>query len=483
MFRTLGGRLTALATGITLTVSLLVCAALYVGIRHSLYQEVDAFLAGEVMEFRAILTAPHGDLNDVQRRVRAELGSRQRGDLSFRLLDTDGRVLLTSDASNKLPDPWPIPASRPAGLLFQTESGSELAAHTRTASEWIEFDGANRIVQATYLLDQVNSSLGRFLQICAASLAAATVLAVIGGRVLAARSLRPIGKMVSAARRITVENLRQRLDQTGSGDELDGLAATFNEMFERLEKQVGQLRQFTADAAHELRTPLAALRGTAEVALSSKRSPEELRAGIAESIEEYDRLARIADDLLLLARADAGQEFVRRAPMRLDVAVGDVVDLYAPLAEEREVSLQCTAQRDVWIDGDDGRLRQMIGNLLDNALKYTPAGGRVNVQLAASNGTAELTVGDTGPGISPDHLSHVFDRFFRADRARTRDGGGGAGLGLAISRTIIEGHLGTIQLESAEGAGTTVHVKLPATSARAAPQSELKASRASNSVD
>lgn len=461
MFRTLGGRLTALATGITLAVSLLVCATLYLGIRYSLYREVDAFLAGEVMEFRAILTAARGDLDDVQRRVRSELGSRQRGDLTFRLLDADGRVMLTSDASNGLPDPWPVPARLSSEMLIRTESGSSLAAHTRTGSQWIEWpDGSTRIVQATYLLDQVDASLDRFLQICAAALGAAAVLAVIGGRILAARGFRPVANMVSAARKISVENLRNRLDRTQTGDELDVLAATYNEMFERLEKQVAQIRQFTADAAHELRTPLAALRGNAEVTLSSERSSEELRTTIAESIEEYDRLSRIADDLLLLARADAGQEFIRREPMRLDVAVGDVVDLFAPLAAERGVLLQSAAGIAVWIEGDDGRLRQMVGNLLDNAIKHTPTGGRVDVELSAPNGSAELTVRDTGAGIAPEHLPHVFDRFYRADRARTREGG--AGLGLAISRTIAEAHCGTITLRSTVGEGTSVCVKLRA---------------------
>ncbi len=459
MFRTLGSRLTALATGITLAVSLLVCIALYLGIRHSLYHEVDAFLAGEIMEFRAILSAARGDLDDVQRRIRAELGSRQRGDLTFRLLDVDGRVLLTSHPSNGLPDPWPVPTQPAADMLFRTESGSELAAHTRTASQWVAAVGATRIVQATYLLDQVNTSLTRFLQICAAALAAATVLAVVGGRILAARSLKPVAKMVSAARKISVENLRQRLERTESGDELDVLAATFNEMFERLEKQVAQIRQFTADAAHELRTPLAALRGNAEVALSSKRPPDELRTAIAESIEEYDRLSRIADDLLLLARADAGQEFIRRARMRLDAAVGDVVDLFAPLAEAHGISLRCSAAEEVWIEGDDGRVRQMVGNLLDNAIKHTPTGGRVDVNLAASNGTAELTLRDTGAGIPPEHLPHVFDRFYRADRARTREGG--AGLGLSISKTIVQAHQGDVRLSSETGQGTTVCVCLP----------------------
>lgn len=461
MLRTLGGRLTALATGITLTVSLLVCVALYVGIRYSLYREVDAFLAGEVMEFRAILSASGGDLDDVQQRIRAELGSRQRGDLTFRLLNSGGGVLLTSDAANGLPDPWPVPPRSAAEMLFRTESGSELATHTRTGSQWIDAaDGSTRIVQATYLLDQVNASLARFLQICAAGLAIAALLAVIGGRVLAARGLRPVSRMVTAARKISVENLRQRLDRSGSGDELDVLAETFNEMFERLERQVAQLRQFTADAAHELRTPLAALRGNAELALSERRSSEELRTAIAESIEEYDRLARIADDLLLLARADAGQEFVRRAPLRLDMAVADVVDLFSPVAEERGVVLRCSAECEVWVDGDDGRLRQMIGNMLDNAIKYTPSGGSVDVALATANGLAELTIRDTGAGIPPEHLPRVFDRFYRADRARTREGG--AGLGLSISSTIVEAHRGTIHLGSRPGVGTTVSVKLPA---------------------
>ncbi|MFO0838816.1 MAG: heavy metal sensor histidine kinase [Phycisphaerae bacterium] len=455
--RTLRSRLTALAAGTTFAVSLLVCVVLYLGIRHSLYHEVDTFLAGEVMEFRALLASAGGDLADVQRRVRAELGSRLRGDLHFRLLDEHGRVLLTSDPSNVLPDPWPVPARPASDMLFRTEFGSETAARHRTGSKWVAIDGFTRVVQASYLLDQVNASLDRFLRICAAALAAAIVLAVFGGRVLATRGLLPVAKMASAARKISVENLRQRLDRTKAGDELDALAATFNEMLARLDRQVAQIRQFTADAAHELRTPIAALRGNAELALSGERSAGELRAWIAESIEEYDRLSRIADDLLLLARADAGQEFVHRKRMRLDAAVSDVADLFAPLADDRGIRLNCDADGNVWTDGDDGRLRQMIGNLLDNAIKYTPAGGRITVRLAVSNGTAELTIHDTGVGIPHNHLPQVFDRFYRADRARTRDGG--AGLGLAICKTIVEAHEGGIELESGPD-GTLVRVNL-----------------------
>jgi heavy metal sensor kinase len=461
VFRTIRARLTALATGITLAVSLLVCAALYLGIRYSLYREVDAFLAGEVMEFRAILSEAGADLEDVQRRVRAELGSRQRGDLAFRLLDADGHVLLTSDTTNALPDPWRISRQRPTDLLFRTERNAVTGAPTRTCSQWVAAaDGSTRIVQATYLLDQVNASLNRFLQVCAVALAAAAVLATIGGRILASRSLRPVGRMATAARRISVENLSERLERSGTGDELDHLAETFNDMLGRLEKQVAQLRQFTADAAHELRTPLAALRGIAEVALSGGRSADELRAVLADGIEEYDRLSRIADDLLLLARADAGQEFMRRAPFAFDAALADMIDLFSPAAEERDVTLTLAGCDEVRIDGDGGRLRQMIGNLLDNAIKFTPPGGLVRVSLVASNGAAELTVRDTGVGIAAEDLPRVLDRFYRADRARSRENGG-AGLGLSICRTIVEAHGGTIRVASKPGDGTTVRVTLP----------------------
>lgn len=463
MLRTLRGRLTALATGITLCVSLLVCIALYLGIRDSLYDEVDTFLAGEVMEFRAILSEAGRDLAKVEGRIRAELGSRQRGDLAFRLLDADGSVLLTSNTTSALPDPWPLP-SRPAqDMFFRTESSAAPAGHTRTCSQWVLDDNdTTRIVQATYLLDQVNASLSRFVQICVAALAAAAVLATIGGRILASRSLRPVSRMASAARTISVKNMTERLERSGAGDELDYLAETFNDMLGRLEKQVAQLRQFTADAAHELRTPLAALRGNAEIALSGKRSAAELRAVLADGIEEYDRLARIADDLLLLARADAGQEFIRRAPFAFDTALADVIDLFSPTAEELGVTLTLARRDAVQIDGDDGRLRQMIGNLLDNSIKFTPVGGLVRVSLAAANGVAELTVRDTGVGIEPEHLTHVFDRFYRADRARSRDGGG-AGLGLSICRTIVEAHGGTIDVTSQPGSGTSVGVRLPVT--------------------
>ena len=185
-----------------------------------------------------------------------------------------------------------------------------------------------------------------------------------------------------------------------------------------------------------------------------------MRTLIAESIEEYDRLSRIADDLLLLARADAGQGFVDRVPVQIDAALGDVIDLFSASAEERQIALAYQSSGEVWIEGDAGRLRQVFANLLDNAIKHTPAGGAIHVHLAASDGSAEFTIADSGEGIPPEHVPRVFDRFYRADRARTRNGAG-AGLGLSICRTIVEAHAGSIELTSTSGSGTTVLVRLP----------------------
>ncbi len=451
-----------MATGITLTVTLLVCISLYWGIRHSLYQEVDAFLAGEVMEFQAILSHVDGDLQDAQRRIRAELGSRQRGDLAFRLLTEQGRVLLTSDAEHTLPDQWSVPADHSSGLIIRTEYSRARREPMRTCSQWItNTDGTNCIAQVTYRLDQVHASLKRFLNTCIVALAAAAVLATIGGRILAFRSLRLVNAMTTSARRISVEDLTERLERSHTNDELDELAATFNDMLARLAKQVDQLRQFTADAAHELRTPLAALRGAAEVVLSSNNSPDEMRAVLADSIDEYDRLARIANSLLLLARADAGQEFIRRAPLPLHTALRDVIDLFTPVAEEQGLSLLLSQCDTAWVDGDDDHLRQTISNLLDNAIKSTPTGGTIRASLAIADDAINLTVSDTGIGIAPHHLPRIFDRFYRVDRARSRETGG-AGLGLSICKTIVEAHGGSIRLSSEPDSGTSVSLKIPA---------------------
>ena len=466
-FRTIGARLTLWGAAITLLICVLVCVLLYVGLSVSLTREVDDFLEGEVSEFRSILTeeGTQDELPEVEREIRRELGSRLRRDLTFRLLDGSGRLLLTSDPQDSLPNPWilpPVGEPESSSALQATVSNEHLHSDFRVCSHWIRLPGDRvYVAQAAYVLSGVEKSLRTFRRVCLGALLAAAILALAGGYLLARRSLRPVGEIAQTARRIGARHLSQRIARSGSGDELDLLAGTLNEMLDRLEEHLRQVQQFTADASHELRTPLAALRGSTEVILSQARSADELRSVLEENMEHYTRLTRIADDLLLLARADVGRLPLARERIRLNQAVADVVDLYTPLAQERGIELKMLDGPEVWLDADGARLRQLLGNLLDNAVKYAGQGSRVSVELTRQAGSATIVVADDGPGIAPGDLPHVFERFYRADHSRREGVAAGAGLGLPICRTIARLHGGDVSMQSAPGTGTRATIELP----------------------
>jgi heavy metal sensor kinase len=297
--------------------------------------------------------------------------------------------------------------------------------------------------------------------VCLGALTAAAALALVGGRILARRSLDPLHRILATAREIDAQRLSARLPRSNNGDELDQLAATLNDLLGRVERYVRHMEQFTADAAHELRTPLAALRGLTEVALRRPRSADELRQTIEEFGEHAERLARLAEDLLFLARIDAGEPVFRHEPVRLDQAAADAVELMEPLAAERGLELVIHAHAEAVVNGDGGRLRQLVGNLIDNAVKFSGAPGRVSVSVEQVNGDARVLVADTGSGIPADHLPRIFDRFYRIDQARSAQQDGGAGLGLSICKSIVEAHGGKIELRSAPGNGTVAEVRLP----------------------
>ncbi|MCB9852088.1 MAG: heavy metal sensor histidine kinase [Phycisphaerales bacterium] len=460
----IGARLTLWGTLITLAACTAVCVTLYAGLSVSLHNEVDSFLEGEVQEFLAILHDEDDEtFLEIEEDIRRELGSRVRNDLTFRLLDAKGKAVLASNAELFFPDPWEIPIVVPpiGEIWFETINGKSVEPATRACSMRVELPGRGEfIAQATYSLAGVNAALGRFRHWGSGVLVLAAIGAIVGGRILARKSLQPIHAMTQTARTIGANELSRRLEQTGDKDELDQLAGVLNDMLGRLERQVARIRQFTADAAHELRTPLAALRGNAEVALSEHATPESRRRVLEESIEEYDRLSRLTDDLLVLARADAGQSLIQRSPVVLAAAVRDVVELFGAVAEERKIELAFDNGVEVTIDADAERIRQVLSNVFDNALKFTPSGGRVDVDLTANADFVTIKVADTGSGIDPANLPHVFDRFYRADAARTRSTGG-FGLGLPICRTIVEAHGGTITIDSTPGSGTSVVINLP----------------------
>lgn len=290
----------------------------------------------------------------------------------------------------------------------------------------------------------------------------ALLILILGGWYLAGQALAPMVRMARAARQITAENLSERLPVEQTGDEIALLADNFNAMLARLEASFRKIRQFSGDASHELRTPLAILRGETEVTLRWARDPEEYRRTLESNLEEINRMGRIIEDLLTLAKSDAGE-----LPLEIrELSLSDLLqELYLQgntLGEGKgiAVTLRLEVAEEIRLRGDELRLRQMFLNLIANGIKYTPSGGRVEISLAVQGEDAVVSVTDTGIGIPAEHIPHIFDRFYRIDKARNR-ADGGTGLGLAISKGMVEAHAGRITVASVPGQGSTFTVILP----------------------
>jgi two-component system OmpR family sensor kinase len=318
------------------------------------------------------------------------------------------------------------------------------------------------LVQVGMSLENMYKTRRRFILIMAAVLPFGLLLAGGGGWLLARRALKPVDIMTQAARRISGEHLDERLQETGSGDELDRLAKTLNEMLGRLDDAFHQMRQFSADASHELQTPLTILKGEMEVALRSPRPPEEYQRVLESGLEEIDRISHLVEGLLLLARADAGVLRLDLGPVELSKLLQEIYEQMKVMANDHSVSLQTASMEAVSIQGDREHLRRLLLNVVDNAIKYTPAGGRVTLSLQRDGEWALLKISDTGIGLSQEEQERIFSRFHRATEARSRDEKG-VGLGLSIARSVAEAHGGRIQVESTPGQGSTFAVFLPQT--------------------
>ena len=314
---------------------------------------------------------------------------------------------------------------------------------------------------------QVSQSLAEILELQHFLLAAfllgsplLVAVAAFGGFLLAKRALAPIDHITGTARRISAEDLSGRLGLPASRDEVGRLAATFDEMLARLDGAFRREKQFTHDAAHELRTPLAAMQSIISVIAERPRSVPEYQAALADLADETHQLSALTEQLLQLARAESPAELTD--PVNLSTLVPDVVDTMRPIARAKNLTLTCTVEADQRLRGDTDAVIRLLLNLLDNAIKYT-AEGRITVTVRTEPDRFRLTVADTGEGISPDHLEHVFERFYRAEEARSTPG---TGLGLAICSDIVRAHRGDITATSTPGGGATFVVTLP----RSAPK-------------
>jgi heavy metal sensor kinase len=316
------------------------------------------------------------------------------------------------------------------------------------------------IVTIATPLDAWEAELAELRWALLAILPAGLLAATCGGYWLAASALAPIARIAEAARRVSAENLGERLLAPNPEDELGKLAATLNAMLDRIDRGFAAARRFTADAAHELRTPVASIRAEAEVALLAPRTAEEYQLALGSIVEESARLARLSDRLLTLSREDAGA-VSDRSPVRLDLLVRQAIADAEERARGSGLSLRLEVPPEVVVQGDADGLRQVLDNLLHNALKYTPPGGTIDLRVRSAPAGAVVEVADSGEGISPEILPRVFDRFFCADPSRSRRTGG-AGLGLSIARAVVERHGGAIEAESRRGVGSVFRVVLPA---------------------
>jgi len=322
-------------------------------------------------------------------------------------------------------------------------------------------NGAGRFwVEAGAPLEPVQTMMNRLLFWLALGLPIVVAVAVGGGHVLVTRALAPVEEMGRSAEQITLHHLRDRLPVTRTGDELERLSIALNNMITRLDEAFEHNRRFLADASHELRTPLTIIQGELEAIAKQASLDSNLRDTLGNVLEEVERLAHIVESLFALAKLEAGEAKARWARLDLARLATSTAEQMCLLAEDKGISVRCEAPRPIPVEGDSARLKQVVVNLLDNAIKYTPQGGEVSLAVGASSDKAVLEVADTGIGIPPEEQPHVFERFFRVDKARSRDLGG-AGLGLAIVKSICVAHGGKVGVQSSEGRGSRFRVELP----------------------
>jgi two-component system OmpR family sensor kinase len=461
--RSIGARLTFWYTGI-LSLTLLLLGTLAYGLlTYSLSQDLDAALNG-VAQAIAAQAQKDGrsqlpsDLNEIFRRFFGFSPAHPH----FEMLDPFGRLQPGGLAS---PPEFPLTLEALKNALqgvatYETLEGPDHYPVRVLVLPVLSGGQVSNLVQVGISLENLYNTRRRFVLIMAAVFPLGLLLAGGGGWLLARRALRPVDHMTRAAQRISGEHLEERLQETGTGDELDRLAMTLNEMLSRLDDSFRQVRQFSADASHELQTPLTILKGEIEVALRSPRNPEEYRQVLFSSLEEIERISRLVEGLLLLARADSGVLRLDLKPIDLHQLVAGVSAQMQRQAADQGVSLQLDVPEPVTVCGDRDHLTRLILNLIDNAIKYTPAGGRVTLSLRRDGGQALLGVADTGIGLSAAEQARIFTRFYRAAQARSQRGGG-AGLGLCIAQSIAEAHGGKIQVHSSPGQGSTFTAVLP----------------------
>lgn len=431
---------------------------MWLAVSHSLRASLDESVAAQSAGVARVLDSEFNPAKpDHIEEELTEYGAATPGGNLMTILDSHGRALLVSRT-------FPTTAASIAAAASGTFGVQTLpSGRFRTLITEVSAHGEKYRIFVAAPMDATETTLLRVRLLLLLAAPGVLLLAALGGYWISRRALAPVDEITHAARIIGIQNLSQRLAVPNTGDEIQRLSETWNDMLARLEGAVKRLSQFTADASHELRTPIALIRTTAELTLRRERPAETYREALRQVVVEAERTTRLVEDLLLLARSDAGLPSLPLERMALTPLVKDVCQQGRVLAEARQLEISEEIPKEpVYVEANDPALRRMLLLLLDNAVKYTPSGGRITMSVDRGPAGATVAVRDTGIGIPETALPHVFERFYRVDESRNRDAGG-TGLGLSIAKWIAERHHASLEAESVVGEGSVFRIRFPLT--------------------
>jgi heavy metal sensor kinase len=454
---------------------------LYFTLSNSLHRDVDNKLRSlaELVSSESSSPLSKFSFGNIDQALETSMNLRPIGKF-IQVLDESGNIGRKSENLKNVQLPIGLNALKNAskGLItFETNRSIANTPLRIITFPVVENNHVTKIVQIASSLEEVEDALNTLFIILIITVPLALMVASLGGQFLAHKALKPVDDITQTARMITSQNLNQRIVPPKVKDEISRLIETFNGMISRLDQSFRQIKQFSSDASHELKTPLTILKGEVEVMLRKERTPQEYQQTLKSNLEEVNRMSQIVEDLLLLSKADTGQIELNKGDINLTEILGEVVAQLDILARSKGLELSASNNHhDIHIFGDALRIRELLMNLVENGIKYTEEGGSVHISLQNEFPPAvryqsdplgkekerfiKIIVSDTGIGISKDDQEKIFNRFFRVDKARSREQGG-SGLGLSICKWIVEAHQGEIEVESELGKGSSFIVKLP----------------------
>jgi heavy metal sensor kinase len=454
---------------------------LYFTLSKSLYRDVDSKLSSlaEVIASESSSPLSKFGFGNIDQALETSLNLKPIGKF-IQVLDESGKIGRKSDNLKNVQLPISLNALKSAyrGLItYETNRSIGNTPLRIITFPVFENNHVTKIVQIASSLEEVEDALNTLFLILVITVPLALMVASLGGQFLAHKALKPVDNITQTARMITSQNLNQRINPPKVKDEISRLIETFNEMISRLDQSFRQVKQFSSDASHELKTPLTILKGEVEVMLRKDRSPQEYQQTLKSNLEEINRMSQIVEDLLLLSKTDTGEIRLNKEDINLTKILNEVVAQMDILAKSKRLHLSAfNHHQDIHIFGDALRLRELFINLIENGIKYTEEGGSILITLRKESpppmqnesvwveGEKEelvkIVVSDTGIGIAKEDQERIFNRFFRVDKARSR-GQGGSGLGLSICKWIVEAHRGEIKVQSELGKGSSFVVRLP----------------------